>query len=114
MHRYHVYMLASPSRALYTGVTGALEHRVCQHRRGEVSYTARHGITRLVLAEPSHSIEAAIVREKQIKGWRRRKKLALVDEANPAWVDLADGWVCTLDPPLPPPSPPRRDGSGSG
>jgi putative endonuclease len=114
MHRYHVYILASRSHALYTGVTGALEHRICQHRRGEVAYTAKHRITRLVLVEPSHSIEAAIIREKQIKGWRRSKKLALIEAANPSWDDLATDWVCRSDPSLPPPSPSLRDGSGSG
>src|SRR5215204_5591954 len=75
MHRYHVYIMASRSRRIYAGVTGALEHRVLQHKHGEVAFTAKYRMTRLVLVESTHSIEAAIAREKQIKGWRRSKKL---------------------------------------
>ena len=92
MHCYHVYIMASRTRRIYTGVTGALASRVAQHRRGEVAFTAKYRMTRLVFAEQTHSIEAAIAREKQIKGWRRAKKLALIESANPAWEDLARDW----------------------
>ena len=121
VHRYHVYIMASRSRRIYTEVTGALEHRVLQHKRGEVAFTAKYRMTRLVLVEPSHSIEAAIAREKQIKGWRRSKKLALIEAANPTWDDLTAEWDREDDSAsrrseqqVPPPSPALRARSGSG
>ena len=91
---YFVYMLASDSHELYVGVTGNLIRRVTQHRTAVSAhgYPARHQITHLVYCESTQDILAAIVREKQIKGWTRRKKLELVEEMNPHWKDLAAGW----------------------
>lgn len=88
---YHVYILASESRELYVGITNDLYKRVAQHRAAlsRNSYTARHGTLRLVYCESTGDVLAAIRREKQIKGWKRRKKLALIELFNPDWHDLA-------------------------
>jgi putative endonuclease len=91
---YHVYILASDSRELYVGVTGHLVLRITQHRtelkaRG---FTARHRTMRLVYCEVTNDVRAAIRREKQIKGWTRRRKLELIEAANPEWNDLAAAW----------------------
>lgn len=91
---YYVYILASDSRELYVGVTGNLERRVSQHRTGfkTTGYTARHETKRLVYCETTNDVLAAIRREKQIKGWTRRRKLELIETLNPHWNDLAEGW----------------------
>ena len=91
---YFVYILASASHELYVGVTGNIARRVAQHRRclSIEGYTARHLTTRLVYCESTQDILAAIIREKQIKGWTRKKKLELVEQLNPDWKDFAEGW----------------------
>jgi putative endonuclease len=89
---YHVYILASRSRRLYIGVTNNLIRRLGMHRDGQVHTTARYRIVRLVYVETTDDVRAAIAREKQLKGWVRRKKLALISAANPTWDDLAPGW----------------------
>ena len=91
---YYVYILASDSRELYVGVTGKLAQRISQHRTAVSStgYTAGHQIRRLVYCEATHDVRAAIRREKQIKGWNRRRKLELIETLNPDWNDLAEGW----------------------
>jgi putative endonuclease len=91
---YFVYILASASRELYVGVTANLVRRVSQHR-GALSpdgYSAKHGTTSLVYCESTGDVLAAIRREKQIKGWTRRRKLDLIEEMNPDWKDFAEGW----------------------
>jgi putative endonuclease len=92
MGDYYVYILANPARTLYTGVTNNLERRVRQHRAGESEFTARYNISRLVHYEVTNSILIAIAREKEIKAWRRAKKIALIEQSNPAWDDLAAAW----------------------
>ncbi|MEO6322267.1 MAG: GIY-YIG nuclease family protein [Polaromonas sp.] len=90
---YHIYLLASRSRNLYVGVTSDLMQRIWQHRSHVVpGHTARYRITRLVHFEETEDVLAAIAREKQIKGWRREKKIALIKSGNPAWDDLASSW----------------------
>jgi len=86
-----VYILASRSRRLYTGVTKDLQRRLLQHRSGlgPGAYTARHGIHRLVYFEVIRPPSAAIARERQIKGWTRQKRIALIEAWNPEWRDLA-------------------------
>ncbi len=93
---YYVYIMASKSRALYTGVTGNLERRVLQHR-GKLlpGFTARYNIHRLVCYEAFGEILAAIAREKQIKSWSRRKKIALIESVNRDWKDLSATWYGT-------------------
>ena len=89
---YYVYILASDSRELYVGVTNDLLRRVGQHRSGlrPHSYTTKHQVFRLVYCESTNDILAAIRREKQIKGWVRRRKVKLIDQTNPDWKDLAE------------------------
>jgi putative endonuclease len=90
---YYVYILASRSRNLYTGVTNNLGRRLVEHREGRVpGFTSRYRIFRLVHYEVFHDIRAAIRREKEIKSWRREKKDWLVKRHNPTWEDLAEGW----------------------
>ncbi len=90
--RYHVYIMASKSRTLYIGVTGFLMPRVLQHKAGDVSFTGRYRIHRLVYYEVYRYVNNAIARETEIKKWRREKKVALVESKNPAWDDLAADW----------------------
>ncbi len=91
--QYYVYILTNHSRTLYVGVTSDLEKRVSQHKQKLVpGFTARYNIDRLVCYETSSDIGAAIAREKQIKGWLRSKKIALIESMNPHWDDLSEGW----------------------
>lgn len=90
--RPFVYIMASRRNGtLYTGVTSNLPCRVWQHRtRATGGFTARYNVHRLVYMEPHESMEAAIVREKQIKEWQRAWKLRLIESVNPGWRDLAE------------------------
>jgi len=86
----YVYIMSSASRVLYTGVTSDLARRVYEHKNGLVrGFTSRYNVTRLVYFEVVPEIAPAIVREKQIKSWRRDKKVALIERANPEWHDLS-------------------------
>lgn len=81
---YVVYILASRSRDLYTGVTNNLQKRLVQHRGKLIpGFTSRYNIFRLVHFEVFGGIRAAIAREKEIKGWRREKKIRLIERKNP-------------------------------
>jgi putative endonuclease len=87
---YCVYILASRSRNLYTGVTNNLQRRLLEHRQGLVpGFTSRYRIFRLVHYEVFTDIRYAIAREKEIKAWRREKKIQLIVQQNPTWEDLA-------------------------
>jgi putative endonuclease len=78
---------------LYTGVTNSLESRVWQHKNGNVpGFTKKYNCDRLVYLEIYENIDQAIAREKQIKGWRRAKKNALIETTNQEWRDLAADW----------------------
>jgi putative endonuclease len=93
MHDFSVYILANHSRMLYIGVTNDLERRVNQHKLKLIpGYTKRYNITRLVYSENVADIRYAIAREKELKGWRRAKKVALIESANHRWRDLAEDW----------------------
>ena len=93
MNCFWVYILASRHRTLYTGVTGDLKRRLFEHREGITQgFTKKYNVHRLVYFEQADDPTAAITREKQIKGWARRKKLALIEERNPDWKDLSEGW----------------------
>ena len=91
---YYVYIMASYSRCLYTGISRNLVARVGQHRAvaDKAAFTARYRVRRLVYYEASEDAMAAIAREKQIKAWTRAKRVALVERANPRWRDLAARW----------------------
>jgi putative endonuclease len=90
---YFVYIMANESRMLYVGVTNDLERRVAEHKQKLIDgYTKRYNLSRLVHFEDTSDIRAAIEREKQLKGWLRKRKLALIEEHNPQWQDLSEGW----------------------
>ena len=90
MKQYYVYIMTNKSRTLYTGVTNDLERRVYEHKQKLVAgFTAKYNIDRLVYYEATEDVNAAISREKQIKGWLRAKKIALIESMNPDWVDLS-------------------------
>jgi len=90
---YYVYILGSYSGTLYIGVTGNLRKRVWQHKEEAIEgFTKRYGITRLLHFERFHEVLAAIVREKQLKGWTRAKKIALIEATNPKWEDMSRDW----------------------
>ncbi len=94
MRTYHVYIMANKKNGtIYTGVTNNIANRVYQHKHKLVpGFTSRYGLDRLVYCEEHNDIRMAIVREKQIKGWTRKKKLALIESINPSWDDLSEGW----------------------
>jgi putative endonuclease len=91
---FYVYILASTSRELYVGVTNNLVRRIVEHREGHdpYSHAFRHTTVRLVHVESAGRARDAIRREKQLKGWTRRRKLALIEKSNPNWKDLAGDW----------------------
>ena len=90
---YFVYIMSSRSKTLYVGVTNNLIHRTLQHKTGVIQgFTSRYNIHRLVYVEHFADIRLAISREKQIKSWRREKKIALIEHLNPTWQDLAEQW----------------------
>jgi putative endonuclease len=90
---YCTHIMASRSRTLYIGVTGNLHRRVFEHKKKErAGFTARYNCDRLVWFENFQYIQRAIAREKELKGWRRDKKIALIESMNPAWMDLGRAW----------------------
>jgi putative endonuclease len=90
---YFVYILANKMRRLYVGVTSDPERRVWEHRTKAVAgFTSRYNIDRLVWYESTNHVIDAIAREKEVKGWRREKKAALIEAENPGWRDLAREW----------------------
>ncbi len=97
MRDLFVYIMASRSKTLYVGVTNDLERRVLEHKTAQSTFTARYNITKLVYFEEAGDPLTAIEREKQIKAWRRSKKVELIDEFNPEWDDLAESWYTTAD-----------------
>jgi putative endonuclease len=93
-HTYYVYIVASWTRAIYTGVTNNVEVRLHQHRAASAdSFAGKYRTHRLVYVEEYRWIHDAIAREKQIKGWRRDRKIALIEALNPDWKDLSEEWV---------------------
>lgn len=91
MKQYYVYILANKSRTLYTGVTNNLVRRIYEHKNKTVpGFTSKYNLTRLVYFEETADIKEAIYREKQIKGWLRKKKIALIESVNPEWKDLSE------------------------
>jgi len=91
--QYYVYIMASKSRVLYVGVTNNLQRRVEQHKQKLVEgFTRKYNVTRLVYYEMTNDVHAALAREKQIKSWRRSKKIELIESVNPTWQDLSEEW----------------------
>ena len=91
--QYYVYIMTNKSRTLYVGMTNDLRRRVYQHKQKLVEgFTQKYNITLLVYYEVTNDVHAALAREKQIKAWRRSKKLALIESVNPQWKDLSTEW----------------------
>ena len=91
--QYYVYMLTNQRRTLYTGVTNDLVRRVYEHKHKLADgFTKKYNVSWLVYYESVSDARSAIAREKQIKGWLRSKKVALIESTNPRWRDLSDGW----------------------
>ena len=91
--QFYVYILASQSRVLYTGVTRDLLRRLHQHRSGQLKgFTLRYHVTHLVYYEDTPSARSAFDREHQIKAWSRKKKIQLIESMNAGWLDLAADW----------------------
>ena len=94
--QYYVYIMSNANKnVIYTGVTNNLIRRIYEHKNhlDKGSFTARYNVDNLVYYEVSSSIEAAIEREKQIKGWNRKRKNKLIESMNSSWVDLYDSIV---------------------
>ena len=90
---YYVYIMASRSRTLYTGITSVIVRRIWQHKTGALGgFTARYKIHRLVYFETFVEVSNAIAREKEIKDLSRQGRVALIEEQNPTWEDLSSGW----------------------
>lgn len=91
--KFWIYIMGSNSGTLYTGMTNAFEGRVKQHKSGEIDgFSREYECHRLVYFEGFQDARKAINREKQIKGWSRSKKIALIEGVNPRWQDLAENW----------------------
>jgi putative endonuclease len=92
-YNFYVYIMSSKSRVLYTGVTNNLSERVRQHKSGDIEgFANKYRIHRLVYFEQYKYVRNAIAREKEIKAWRREKRVALITSINPTWEDLAEQW----------------------
>jgi len=112
---YWIYILASRSRNLYVGVTNDIQRRMIEHRHGLVpGFTSRYRIFRLVHWEPFGDIRAAIAREKELKGWRREKKIWLIERDNATWQDLRESFAPTQKAKADPSPPSPKAGPGSG
>ena len=91
---YFVYIMSNwNDSVLYVGVTGNLPRRLYEHRNNLVDgFTKKYNVHKLVYYEHTNDIYSAISREKQLKGWTRSKKNALISKTNPEWIDLSVGW----------------------
>jgi len=93
MKQSYVYIMTNKSKTLYVGVTNNLQRRVYEHQNKIIQgFTSKYNITKVVYFEVFNDIESAITREKQIKGWLRKKKIELIESMNPDWNDLSEEW----------------------
>jgi putative endonuclease len=91
--RFHVYILSNRSRNLYIGSSGDIAVRVWEHKtKARDGFTAIYNIDRLVYLEEFENPRDAYERERELKTWVRARKIALIEELNPSWADLANGW----------------------
>jgi putative endonuclease len=91
--KYWVYVVARRTGTLYIGMTNNLYVRVAQHKSGEIEgFSSKYGCNRLVYWERFDEVLKAIDREKELKGWRRAKKIVLIEAMNSRWTDLAEEW----------------------
>lgn len=93
MKEYYVYILTNPSHTLYIGMTNDLVRRIYEHKHKLIKgFTSKYNIAQLVYFERTPDVRTAIEREKQLKGWLRAKKIALIEAQNPYWQDLSSDW----------------------
>ena len=93
MNQYYVYIITNGVRTLYIGMTNDLLRRVHEHKEKLAEgFTKKYNITMLAYYEVTNDVGSAIAREKQLKGWLRNKKIALLESMNPHWKDLSEGW----------------------
>lgn len=96
---YFVYILGSLSGTLYIGATNDLQRRVFQHKQHDIEgFTKEYDVDRLVYWETFYDVRNAIDRERQLRGWRREKKIALIKSMNPQWKDLSREWYGSRGP----------------
>ena len=94
MRQYYTYIMSNRSRTLYIGMTNNLEQRVYQHKHKLFEgFTSNYNLDLLVFYEVFEKPFEAIGREKQLKGWKRDKKIELIEKMNPGWIDLSQDWV---------------------
>ncbi|MEO1023792.1 MAG: GIY-YIG nuclease family protein [Bacteroidota bacterium] len=90
---YYVYMLSNASKMIYIGMTNNLTRRIYEHRNKLLKgYTQKYNLHDLVYYEETDDVGRAIEREKQLKGWKRNRKVKLIEAVNPGWKDLAERW----------------------
>jgi putative endonuclease len=94
MRQYYVYIMTNKKNGvLYTGMTNDLVRRVYEHKKKLIKgFTQKYNLTLLVYFDQANQALPAIAREKEIKGWLRHRKIALIKSVNPEWKDLSDGW----------------------
>ena len=98
MRDYYVYVLTNETHRLYVGVTGDLQRRMYEHKNKLTpGFASRYNLRWLVYYEATTDVLSAIAREKEIKGWKRNRKVALIESENPNWVDLSAEWSEVLD-----------------
>ena len=91
MKKYYIYIMNSKSKTLYIGITSNLTRRVREHKSGLITgFTGKYNINRLAYYEEFNNPRDAIIREKQLKGWLRKKKIDLIESVNPKWEDLSE------------------------
>jgi putative endonuclease len=91
MAQYYTYILTSRNGVLYVGITNSLYRRMYEHKNKLIAgFTAKYNVNRLVHFETFADPTSAIQREKEIKGWKRAKKIALIESVNPKWLDLTE------------------------
>jgi putative endonuclease len=95
---YCVYIMGSLSGTLYIGMTGNSHKRAFEHKFHRIEgFTDKHNLERLLYWESYDDVHKAIAREKQLKGWRRAKKAALIESMNPHWLDLSKEWYSWME-----------------
>jgi putative endonuclease len=99
MRSYYVYIMTNRSGTLYAGMTNDIQRRVYEHKQKLLDgFTKKYNMNMLAYFVETDDVEAAICREKQVKAWRRSKKVALIESMNPQWRDLSEGWFTTPPP----------------
>ena len=95
MKTYYIYILASKRNGtLYIGITNDLTRRIFEHKTGLINgFTKKYSVNKLVYFESTNDVNAAILREKRLKKWKRQWKIELIEKSNPDWNDLSEGLI---------------------